>query len=314
MTAHTAKVWFITGASSGFGREWAEASLDRGDRVVATARSVDRLDDLVERHGDAVLVQRLDVTDRAGVGAAIARALERFGRLDVVVNNAGFGHVGMVEELAEGEIRAALETNVLGTLWVTQAVLPVLRAQGGGHILQVTSEGGIIAFPEFGAYHAAKWAVEGLSQSLRLEVADFGIHVTCVEPGPYATNFAGGGLGRSEHLAAYDGVRDRIDRSGWTLGDPVATRAAILDIVDAENPPSRIVLGRALDGIERDYAERLRIWRAWQETSLAAFGAAGPCREPDLTANRYSQAGSRSRVVRSREASRSNWGPVFGSS
>ncbi|MGU3292826.1 SDR family NAD(P)-dependent oxidoreductase [Williamsia sp. M5A3_1d] len=273
MTAHESKVWFITGASSGFGRQWTEAALDRGDRVVATARSVDRLDDLVDRYGEALFVQRLDVTDRDRVFAVIDVAARHFGRLDVVVNNAGFGHVGMIEELDEDEIRAVLDTNVLGTLWVTQAVLPVLRAQGRGHILQVTSEGGVTAFPEFGAYHAAKWAVEGLAQSLRQEVADFGVRVTCVEPGPYATSFAGSGLGRSPHLGAYDDLRDRIDRSAWQLGDPAATRAAILEVVDADDPPSRIILGRALEGIERDYAERLRVWRAWRETSLAAFGA-----------------------------------------
>jgi NAD(P)-dependent dehydrogenase (short-subunit alcohol dehydrogenase family) len=168
-----------------------------------------------------------------------------------------------------------LETNLLGTLWVTQAVLPIMRAQGSGHIVQVTSEGGVTAFPQFGAYHAGKWAVEGLSQSLRQEVAGFGIHVTCVEPGPYATGFGTTGLRRSDPLPAYDPVRDAIDRSSWLVGDPAATRSAILAVVDAEQPPPRIVFGRGLEGIEADYAERLRIWREWQPVSLAAFG------EPD---------------------------------
>ena len=172
-----------------------------------------------------------------------------------------------------------LETNLLGTLWVTQAVLPVLRAQGSGHIVQVTSEGGITAFPQFSSYHANKWAVEGLSQSLRLEVAAFGIHVTCVEPGPYATGFASSGLRRSTPLPEYDTVRGAIDRSSWLLGDPTATRSAILAVVDAANPPSRVVFGRSLEGIEIDYAERLRTWREWQATSLAAFG------NPDVPAS-----------------------------
>ncbi|PRZ44293.1 NADP-dependent 3-hydroxy acid dehydrogenase YdfG [Antricoccus suffuscus] len=272
MTETNHKTWFITGASNGFGREWTEAALERGDQVAATARSVDRLDDLVVRYGDAVLPLQLDVTNRTQVTHAVGEAHQHFGRLDVVINNAGFGQVGMVEELREHEIRTSLETNFLGMLWVTQAVLPILRAQGSGHIVQVTSEGGIVAFPQFGAYHASKWAVEGLSQSLRLEVADFGIHVTCVEPGPYATGFGSTGLRRSAALPAYNRVRDGIDRSSWLRGDPAATRQAILAVVDAPNPPPRVVFGRALAGIEAEYAERLYTWREWQPTSLAAFG------------------------------------------
>ena len=272
MTRTGSKAWFITGAAGGFGREWTEAALRRGDRVVATARCVARLDRFVSRYGDAVLPLELDITDRAQVFTAVALAHQRFGRLDVVVNNAGFGQFGMVEEISEDEMRACLETNLLGTLWVTQAVLPILREQRSGHLIQVTSEGGITAFPQFSAYHASKWAVEGLSQSLRLEVAGFGIHVTCVEPGPYATDFGSRGLRRSTPNPAYDALRETIDRSNWLLGDPSATRTAILAVVDAEDPPARIVFGRALEGIEQDYAERLRTWHAWQATSLSAFG------------------------------------------
>ena len=279
MTRAGNKIWFVTGAASGFGREWADAALGRGDQVVATARSVDQLDGLVSRYSDEVLPLELDITDRAQVVGAVARAHQRFGRLDVVVNNAGFGQFGMVEEIREDEIRASLETNLLGTLWVTQAVLPILREQRSGHLIQVTSEGGITAFPQFGAYHASKWAVEGLSQSLRLEVAGFGIHVTCIEPGPYATDFGSRGLRRSTPNPAYDVLRETIDRSTWLLGDPTATRTAILAVVDAEDPPARIVFGRALEGIEKDYTERLRTWHAWQETSLSAFG------DPDSVAS-----------------------------
>ncbi|MBO1753888.1 SDR family NAD(P)-dependent oxidoreductase [Allobranchiibius sp. CTAmp26] len=272
MTDPSPKTWFITGASGGFGREWTEAALERGDRVAATARTVDRLADLTRLYGDSVLALKLDVTDREEVTAAVAEALRHFGHLDIVVNNAGFGQLGMVEEISPEEIRAILDANLLGTLWVTQAVLPALRAQGSGHIVQVTSEGGVTAFAQFGAYHASKWAVEGLSQSLRLEVTAFGIHVTCVEPGPYATGFGSSGLRRSASMAEYDAVRDGIDRSGWALGDPTATRQAMLAVVDAEEPPQRVVFGRALEGIEQDYADRLRTWREWQPTSLAAFG------------------------------------------
>ena len=175
------KTWFITGTSRGFGREWAIAALERGDRVAATARNLASLDDLVATYGDAILPIALDVTDRDADFAAVKRAHEHFGRLDIIVNNAGYGHFGMVEEVSEAEIRAQLETNVLGALWVTQAALPYLREQGSGHILQVSSIGGISAFMNTGAYHASKWALEGLSQSLSQEVADFGVKVTLIE-------------------------------------------------------------------------------------------------------------------------------------
>ncbi len=175
------RTWFITGTSRGFGREWAIAALDRGDKVAATARDVSSLDDLVAKYGDAILPIQLDVTDRAAGFAAVKQAREHFGRLDIIVNNAGYGQFGMVEEISEQEIRAQLETNLLGALWVTQAALPYLREQGSGHILQVSSIGGISAFTNTGAYHASKWALEGLSQSLAQEVAGFGINVTLIE-------------------------------------------------------------------------------------------------------------------------------------
>ena len=192
------KTWFITGASRGFGREWTIAALDRGDRVAATARDTSTLDDLVEEYGDALLPLRLDVTDRAADFAAVEQAHEHFGRLDVVVNNAGYGHFGFVEELTEQEFRDQMETNVFGAMWVTQAALPFLREQGSGHILQVSSIGGISAFPLVGAYHASKWALEGFSQALSQEVAGFGIHVTLIEPGGYATDWGGASAVRSE--------------------------------------------------------------------------------------------------------------------
>ncbi|HZC52030.1 MAG TPA: SDR family NAD(P)-dependent oxidoreductase, partial [Mycobacterium sp.] len=178
----TTKIWFITGTSRGFGREWAIAALDRGDKVAATARHASSFGDLVGKYGDAILPIQLDVTDRAADFAAVKEAHDHFGGLDVVVNNAGYGQFGMVEEISEAEIRAQLETNLLGALWVTQAALPYLREQRSGHILQVSSIGGISAFMNTGAYHASKWALEGLSQSLAQEVAGFGIKVTLIEP------------------------------------------------------------------------------------------------------------------------------------
>ena len=267
------KTWFITGTSKGFGREWAEAALDRGDRVAATARDTAALTALVERYGDAVLALQLDVTDRAAAIEAVRHAADHFGALDVVVNNAGFGHVGMVEELTEAEMRAEIDANLLGTLWVTQAALPIMRAQGHGRILQVTSEGGVRTFPGFGAYHASKWAVEGLSQTLAAEVAAFGIHITIVEPGPYRTDFGGGSLRQSRPNPDYDGVRESIAPE-FHLGDPTATRTAILEVVDTDTPPLRILLGRSFDDLEAEYRQRLETWRAWQPTSIAAFGEA----------------------------------------
>jgi NAD(P)-dependent dehydrogenase (short-subunit alcohol dehydrogenase family) len=239
--------------------------------VAATARDLDSLAPLTERYGDAVLPLRLDVTDRTAAGAAVRRAAEHFGALDVVVNNAGFGHVGMVEELTEDEVRAALEANFFGTLWVTQAALPIMRAQGSGRILQVTSEGGVRTFAGFGAYHASKWAVEGLSQTLAQEVAPFGIHVTLVEPGPYRTDF-GAGLRQSRSDPAYDEVREATAPE-FELGDPRATRAAILQVVDAKEPPLRVFFGNSFVPVRAEYEQRLATWQAWQPLALAAFGA-----------------------------------------
>src|SRR3954451_1295242 len=206
----TQKVWFITGASRGFGREWTIAALERGDSVAATARDTSTLDDLVEKYGDRLLPLQLDVTDRAADFAAVAQAQERFGRLDVVVNNAGYGHFGFVEELSESDARDQLETNYFGALWVTQAALPFLRAQGSGHILQVSSIGGISAFPLVGAYHASKWALEGMSQALAQEVAGFGIRVTLIEPGGFSTDWSGPSAKRSEELPAYADYRRAV--------------------------------------------------------------------------------------------------------
>ncbi|MFG1923070.1 SDR family NAD(P)-dependent oxidoreductase [Cryptosporangium sp. NPDC048952] len=265
------KTWFITGTSTGFGRLWTEAALERGDRVVATARTTDSLKDLTDRFGDAVLPLELDVTDREGVFAAVDRAVQRFGRIDVVVNNAGYGHFGMVEELTERELRQQLETNFFGAVWVTQAVLPVLRRQGSGHILQVTSEGGVRAYPGIGAYHASKWALEGITESLAQEVAGFGIHVTCVEPGPYRTDWLDRG---SRHSAQHpDYAQTHVDTAAeFEIGEAAATKPAVLALVDAENPPRRLILGRLFPTIEATYQERLQTWRDWQDVSVAAFG------------------------------------------
>ncbi|MCL3820205.1 SDR family oxidoreductase [Aeromicrobium wangtongii] len=278
MTDNARKTWFITGTSRGFGREWAEAALERGDRVAATARNTDSLDDLVQKYGDAILPIALDVNDRAADFAAVKQAHDQFGRLDVVVNNAGYGHFGFIEELTEDEARAQIETNLFGALWVTQAALPFLREQGGGHIIQVSSIGGISAFPLVGIYHASKWGLEGFSQALAQEVADFGIHVTLVEPGGFSTDWAGDSASHSEQNPAYDAFREKTMQGRASRnaepGDPHASAAAILQIVDAPEPPLRVFFGTAPLGIAKaDYAKRIETWEQWNHVSELAQGS-----------------------------------------
>ncbi|GID27673.1 SDR family oxidoreductase [Paractinoplanes brasiliensis] len=272
-----ARTWFITGTSRGFGREWAEAALERGDRVAATARDVSTLDALVEAYGERVLPLPLDVTDRGAVIAALARAHENFGRLDVIVNNAGYGQFGMIEEVSEEEARLQIETNLFGALWVTQASLPYLRESGGGNIIQVSSIGGISAFPNIGIYNASKWGLEGFSQALAQEVALFGIKVTIVEPGGFSTDWGGASAKHATQLPEYDKVREIAAEGRRSRvsnpGDPRATRTAILKIVDAENPPLRVFFGEGPLGIATaDYESRLAGWREWQPLAVEAQG------------------------------------------
>lgn len=276
-SVHMAKVWFITGTSKGFGRIWAEAALRRGDQVVATARNLDTLAALADEHGDSVLTLALDVTDRPAVDAAIAAGHQRFGRLDVVVNNAGYGLFGAIEEVSEEQARAQIETNLFGALWVTQAALPILREQGSGHIIQVSSIGGVQAFPTVGLYHASKWGLEGFSQSLAAEVAGFGIKVTIVEPTGYSTDWGGPSAVRAERLAAYEPMWEQASARFGAVrsrrGDPQATGPAILEIVDAENPPLRVFFGDGPLGIIREeYARRIAVWEEWAELSVRAHG------------------------------------------
>ena len=272
----TSKTWFITGTSRGFGREWTKAALERGDRVAATARDMSTLDDLKAEHADALLPVALDVTDREAAFGAVRQANEHFGHLDIVVNNAGYGHFGMVEEISEQEARGQIETNLFGALWVTQAALPFLRQQGSGHIVQVSSIGGISAFPSVGIYHASKWALEGISQALAQEVKEFGINVTLVEPGGFSTDWSGPSSKRSDPNPAYDGLRERQQqwRASNVPGDPAASAAAIMRVVDANPPPLRVFFGTTPLGIaEADYAGRLATWREWQPVAELAQGS-----------------------------------------
>ena len=271
------KTWFITGSSRGFGREWTIAALERGDTVAATARNVASLDDLVAKYPESVLPIALDVTDRAAVFAAVKQAHDRFGRLDIVVNNAGYGQFGLVEEISEAEARAQIDTNLFGALWVTQATLPYLRDQGSGHILQVSSIGGISAFPNIGMYNASKWALEGISQALAQEVAGFGIKVTLIEPAGYSTDWGGSSAQHAEPIPAYDEFRIEAAKARQARmgnpGDPVATRDAVLTLVDSEDPPLRIFFGDGPLAIAtKDYESRLETWRAWEPLSIAAHG------------------------------------------
>lgn len=268
------KTWFITGASRGFGRIWAEAALKRGDQVTATARKLADVADLRERFGDAVLPLALDVTNSEQVRRVVQQAYEHFGSLDVLVNNAGTSLFAATEEASDEQIRSLFDANYLGMVRVLRAALPLLRKQGSGHILGVSSGLGITALPLIGFYCATKWAVEALHESLAQEVKAFGIKVTLVEPGAYATDF-----GRSAEIAdalePYAEFRKQFLTRLASLerGDPEATAEAVLKLVDVDDPPLRLGLGTSILPRARDaYAERLATWEAWEDVSNAAMG------------------------------------------
>jgi NAD(P)-dependent dehydrogenase (short-subunit alcohol dehydrogenase family) len=270
------KIWFITGASRGFGRIWTEAALTRGDKVAATARNSADVADLKKRFGDAVLPLALDVTDAEQVRHAVQQAHAHFGRLDVVLNNAGYSLVGTVEEASEADVRAVFDTNYFGTLRVIQAALPMLRQQGSGHILGVSSGLGLVAMPLIGFYCATKWAFEALHESLAQEVKPFGIKVTILEPGAYATDFGSpSSLKFAPGMDAYADLRTQVfgRLSSMEKGGPAATAEAILKIVDAEDPPLRFFVGNTgLPMARAAYAARLATWEAWEAVSNAAQG------------------------------------------
>ncbi len=270
----SSKVWFITGTSSGFGRVWTEAALKRGDKVVATARNAGELDEFITAYGDAVLALPLDVTDRDAVFEAFGQAHRHFGRLDVVVSNAGYGYMGAIEELEPEQSKASFDTNVFGTLSVIQAALPILRAQASGHILTVSSIGGVIAFPTGGSYTATKFAVEAMSEALAAEVAAFGIKVTIIEPGHFTTGFRAA-VQSPTAIDVYNPIRQAI-RSSFKpedFGDPVATSEAIFKAVDADEPPLRLVLGSTtIAKFKAVYQARLSNWDKWEAVSNAAQG------------------------------------------
>ena len=269
------RVWLITGTSSGFGRRLAEAALAHGDRVVATARRPESLDDLVARDPDRALAVALDVMDRAQIASAVEAALDRFGRIDVLVNNAGHGSVGAVEEIDLGDLRRLMETMFFGPVALTQAVLPHMRERGSGAIVQMSSMGGQVAYPGFGAYCAAKFALEGLTEALAAEVAPHGIRVLLPEPGSFRTGFAGAGLQQSRELDAY---ADTVGRTrefitgmdGRQPGDPAKAAAAIVAALD-EPEPLRLALGAdAVDVMGEALGRRRADLEGYADVSRAA--------------------------------------------
>ncbi|MBK1896083.1 SDR family NAD(P)-dependent oxidoreductase [Chryseobacterium paridis] len=270
-----AKTIFITGASRGFGKLWAEALLQRGDKVVATARDLRTLDDLVSKYGSNILPLQLDVNDRAADFAAIQKAKDHFGSIDVLINNAGYGLFGAVEETTEEEARAQMETNFFGLLWLSQAVLPIMREQGHGHIIQLSSIVGLVGVPVLSLYNASKFAVEGLGETLAAEVKHFGINVTLLEPNGYATDWGGSSAIQTTPMPEYEGVRAAfqasVDDDFW--GVPAATTPAVLQLIDSENPPLRLFLGKkAYPMVKQTYENRLAEWDSWAEVSTAAHG------------------------------------------
>ncbi|WP_118972937.1 SDR family NAD(P)-dependent oxidoreductase [Taibaiella koreensis] len=269
------KTIFITGASKGFGKIWAEAFLQRGDNVIATARNPESLNDLVSTYGANVLPLKLDVTDRDAVFAAVKEGRDHFGRIDVLLNNAGFGLFGAVEETTEQQARDQFETNFFGLLWVTQAIIPVMREQQSGHIIQLSSVLGVVTFPTLGIYNASKFAVEGLTESLVEEVAPFGIKVSLLEPNAFSTDWGGASAVHTEPSPLYEKVKADLFASFAPdfFGDPKATTDAVLQLVDSAQPPLRLFLGKmSYPFVKQVYDSRWTEWDAWKQVSAAAHG------------------------------------------
>lgn len=269
------RVWLITGTSTGFGRQLAETLIGRGERVVATARNVAGIKDLAERAPEQVLTVRLDVTDQASIRDAVDAALARFGRIDVLVNNAGHGLIGALEELSEAQLRAVLDTNVFGVAAVTRAVLPTMRAQRGGHIVQVSSVGGAVGNPGHAAYATSKFALEGMSEALAGELAPLGIRVSIVEPGPFRTEFAGRSMTFAEPIDDYrdtpaGALRTRFRaQDGNQPNDPARAAEAIIALVDRPDSPLRLPLGpEAVTRIRAKLTAQLDDLAAWEDVSM----------------------------------------------
>ncbi|WP_018255866.1 SDR family oxidoreductase [Salinispora mooreana] len=267
-----ARTWFITGASRGLGRAFTTAALERGDRVVAAARTI-AAEDFDERHSERLLALPLDLTDRTAVFAAVATAIEHFGRLDIVVNNAGTLSLGMIEEFTEEQARAQFDVNLFGALWVSQAVLPQLRTQRAGHIVQISSIAALGGFPSTGLYSASKFALEGMSEALALEADAFNIKVSIVQPGGYWTNLYQD-MTTTTSVAAYDPLRAQV-QAQWAQGsvdsEPRLAAEALLTLVDSDEPPLRLLLGGTVYDLAFDLSHRrMDTWASWEQVSRAA--------------------------------------------
>ncbi|MBB3398313.1 oxidoreductase [Rhizobium sp. BK060] len=269
------QIWLITGSSRGLGRALAEAVLAAGHRLVATARDPSQLDDLKQRFGASILTTALDVTDERAAAAAVKAAVDRFGRLDVLVNNAGYGDVGSIEDTSLADFRAQIETNLFGTIIVTKAVLPLMREQGSGHIIQFSSVGGRIGPAGRAPYAAAKWGVEGFSEVLAREVDPLGVKVTIIEPGGFRTDFAGSSTTLREGRPEYDDTvgkmaRYQRDYTGNQPGDPAKAAAAVVHLASLAEPPLRLLLGSdAVRGVEQNDAVRAKEQAAWRDLSVS---------------------------------------------
>jgi len=270
-------VWLITGCSTGFGRELAKLVLERGWRAVVTARDPSKLADLAEGYGERALVLQLDVTERKQIADVVAKSQKHFGRIDALVNNAGYGYLAAIEEGEDDAVRAMFETNVFGLVDMTKAVLPIMRAQKSGLIVNISSIGGITSFAATGYYHGTKYAVEGISESLAIEVKPLGIDVLVVEPGPFRTNWAGPSIKQSatriDDYAATAGERRKQTeaRSGNQAGDPVRAAQAIIDAALSDTPPLRLLLGKAALELARKKVTSLtNDFDAWEKTTIGA--------------------------------------------
>lgn len=270
-------VWLITGCSTGFGRELAKLVLERGWRAVVTARDPSKLTDLAEGYGNRALVLQLDVTDRKQIDDVVAKSQKHFGRIDALVNNAGYGYLAAIEEGEDDAVRAMFETNVFGLIDMTKAVLPIMREQKSGLVVNISSIGGITSFAATGYYHGTKYAVEGISESLAIEVKPLGIDVLVVEPGPFRTNWAGPSIKQSatriDDYAATAGERRKQTeaRSGNQAGDPVRAAQAIIDAALSDTPPLRLLLGKAALELARKKVTSLtHDFDAWEKTTIGA--------------------------------------------
>ena len=267
------RVWFITGASSGLGYEFTKKVLESGDKVVGVARNIEKLNELKYQFEGMLLPLSLDVTDRSAVFTTVETAIKHFGRIDIVINNAGNMVLGMIEEFSEDEVRSQMETNFYGAIWICQAAMPYLRTQGSGHIIQISSIGGLITGPMSGIYSASKFALEGFSEALAQEAAHFGIKVSIVEPGGYWTNLYLK-MSFTTQNKEYDSLREKLAQQNSTESvdsDPKLAAEAIMKLVNSENPPLRLILGSLVYDLAVENAEkRISTWKEWESVSRSA--------------------------------------------